>query len=136
MAAGEAPSCVFAKALWSGAPGCECARRGIEGERMRIGCAVPTSHANCALLADLVHERARFALRLAVGAPLTHAQALRLQSGALAALATVLDDPGDDVHRRVVMAQQRFGSLAELPWSELVAALAAWRPPARRRSPP
>ena len=74
-------------------------------------------------------------LRLpSAGGPFTHLQALRLQCGALAALRESLAAAPDDVHRIVDLAQQRHGTLAELPWHEIVPALAAWQP-ARRHTP-
>jgi hypothetical protein len=94
-----------------------------------------------------------------LGQPLMHMQALRLQCGGLSALRQVLrpddgpraaaapasDRAGEsesgaspcldrDVHRMVGVAHERHGSLTELPWAPLVAALAAWQPPRRGRA--
>ena len=97
-------------------------------------CGSPVARINCATLAALLHERARFALRLPPpGRPLMHVQALRLQCGGLAALRQTLAHPDPDVHRLVNEAQQRHGSLTELPWAVLVPALAGWQPPRRGR---
>lgn len=117
------------------AASCERAERRAEGEQLHVVCTSPVAHTNCDTLAALLHERSRFALRLpAPGRPLMHAQALRLQCGGLAALQQVLGDAGErDAHRAVVQAQQRYGSLTDLPWAELVGALAAWQPPRRHR---
>ena len=84
-----------------------------------------------------MRERARFALRLPPpGQPLIHMHALRLQCGGLAALRQALDGDERDVHRMVGQAQARHGSLAELPWASIVAALAAWQPARRRAARP
>ena len=123
---------MFSKALLARAAECERSARQAEGEQLHVVCTSPTAHTNCELLAALLHERARFALHLpAAGHPLLHAQALRLQCGGLAALQGLLGEKQHDVHRGVALAQQRYGSLTELPWAELVSALAAWRAPAR-----
>jgi hypothetical protein len=91
---------------------------------------------NCGTLAALLHERARFALHLAPSSrPLIHAQALRLQCGGVAALARVLGQGTGDVHALVGLAHERHGSLTELPWSELVAALMHWQAPRHGRTP-
>jgi hypothetical protein len=63
-------------------------------------------------------------------------QGLRLQCGGLVALQQVLGVPERDVHRMVGTAHERHGSLTELPWDALVAALAAWQPPRRGRARP
>lgn len=132
---GPALRCVFGKAVLAQAAACERAERAAQGEQLHVVCTSPVAHTNCGTLAALLHERSRFALRLpAPGRPLMHAQALRLQCGGLAALHQVLDDGGQrDAHRAVVRAQERFGSLTDLPWAELVAALVAWQPPRRQR---
>lgn len=128
-----AQSCVFAKALLARSAGCELARRRMEGEGERLECGSPVARINCGTLAALLHERARFALRLpAPGQPLMHVHALKLQCGGLGALRAALGTGDGDVHRMVRQAQQVHGSLADLPWPRLVAAVAAWQPRRRR----
>ena len=143
---GVTHGCIFAKALMARAAVCECAARLQSGEAAVLDCRSPVAHHNCETLAALFAERARFALKLpAGGRPLLHAQALRLQCGGVSALEAHLRaaDAGDDVapaapratadiHRLVAAAQERHGSLAELPWSEIVPRMQAWTP--RRRS--
>lgn len=132
-------ACVFAKALLAQQAGCHCATRRAVGERLLVECSVPAAHARCAALADLLHERARFALKLpAPGRPLMHAQALRLQCGGLIALQRTLGDPAanlrPEVHALLDHAEQQPGGLPALPWPALVAALVQWSP--QRRRPP
>lgn len=124
--------CVFAKALLARSAACELARRRSLGEREVLECGSPAARINCATLAALLHERARFALRLpAPGRPLMHVHALKLQCGGLAGLRAVLQADEGDVHALVRTAQERHGSLAALPWQEIVPAVVAWQP--RRR---
>jgi hypothetical protein len=148
---GPAQACVFARALLARAASGPLVRRRSVGEREAVACPSPTAHANCDTLAALMHERARFALRLpAPGLPLMHAQAMRLQCGGLAGLRRALAPapPGPagqagpsvandvpDVHALVGLAQQRHGSLTALPWEAIVASMRAWTP-RRRRAPP
>ena len=127
-------ACVFAKALLARSATCELAQRRALAERELVECRSPVAHTNCGLLAALLRERARFALRLPpIGQPLMHVQALRLQCGGVNALQQVLGCAERDVHRMVGVAHERHGSLTELPWAPLVAALAAWQPPRRGR---
>ena len=124
--------CVFARALLAHSATCELSQRSAVGEHETLTCSSPVARMNCATLAALLHERARFALHLpAPGRPLMHVQALRLQCGGLTALRQALAAGDSDVHRLVLAAQERHGSLADLPWQPIVLALAQWRP--RRR---
>ena len=119
-------ACVFAKALLARAASCDMATRVCLAEGELLECNSPVARINCGTLAALLHERSRFALRLpAPGRPLLHAQSLRLQCGGLSALRPVLQE--SDVHRMVLRAQDLHGSLADLPWGELVPAIAAWQ---------
>ena len=130
---GGGHGCVFAKALLARSASCELAARHSVGERELLDCRSPVAHMNCQTLAALLHERSRFALRLpAAGRPLMHVHALKLQCGGLAALRGALGSETQDVHALVGEAQAAHGSLAELPWQQLVLAIVAWQP--RRRS--
>ena len=133
---GSRTACVFSKALLARSAVCERAERRSVGERELIECSSPVTHMNCGTLAALLHERARFALRLpSPGHPIVHAQALRLQCGGLIGLQKALGAAQADVHRMVGVAHQRWGSLTELPWEAIVLSLRQW--PARRpRLPP
>ncbi|MDP2004161.1 MAG: hypothetical protein Q8K45_00650 [Rubrivivax sp.] len=127
-------ACVFAKALLARTAVCERAERRAVAERVLVECASPVARTNCGTLAALLHERARFALRLPPARrPLIHMQALRLQCGGLQALQQVLGSSEPDVHRMVGLAQEGHGSLTELPWEALVARLVAWQAPRRGR---
>ena len=129
--------CIFAKALLARGAVCELAQRRAVAERELIECPSPVARTNCATLAALLHERARFALRLpGRGQPLIHAQALRLQCGGLSGLQQALAAPVPDVHAMVGLAHARHGSLTDLPWAAIVQAIAAWRPRRPRRAPP
>jgi hypothetical protein len=127
-------ACVFAKALLARSASCALSERVPLGERELLQCASPVARINCDTLAALLHERSRFALRLPVGRPLMHVQALRLQCGGIAALKACLQAPDADVHALVQQAHERHGSLLELPWDDLVAVMSAWQP--RRRLTP
>jgi hypothetical protein len=132
---GSSAACVFSRALLARSAVCERAARRSVGERDLIECTTPVAHINCSTLAALLHERSRFALRLpGPGHPIVHAQALRLQCGGLAGLQQALGAEQADVHRMVGLAQQRHGSLTELPWEAVVRVIKQW--PARRPRQP
>ena len=127
-------ACVFSKALLAGTAVCDRATRRSVGERELVLCTSPVAHTNCGTLAALLHERARFALRLpSPDQPMVHALALRLQCGGLRGLQLALDVAQPDVHRMVGVAHERYGSLTELPWGEIVQALIQWQAQRPRR---
>jgi hypothetical protein len=123
--------CVFEKALLSGCVGCEAARKHALAERETIACALPVARNNCATLIALLRERSAFALKLAPGAVPPHALMIKLQCGGLAGLRQTVAPEENDVHRLIGAAHERHGSLADLPWPAVVAAVLAWQ--GRRR---
>jgi hypothetical protein len=130
----SASACVFAKALLARAAMCELATRRTAGERDLVECASPVARTNCSTLGALLHERARFALRLpAPGHPVVHAQALRLHCGGLIGLQQALGAAQANVHQLVGTAHERYGSLTELPWDGIVDAIKAWQSRRPRR---
>jgi hypothetical protein len=135
---GSGPSdCVFAKAVLARHAVCELAQRRAVGERDVVVCPSPVAQANCRTLAGLLRERATFALRLpGRGQPLVHAKALQLQCGGVLALQQALQAEQPDVHRLVGLAHERWGSLMDAPWGDIVADLSAWQPRRRHRSAP
>jgi hypothetical protein len=134
---GGPSACVFTKAVVSRQVGCELARRQAVGERELVSCSSPVAQTNCQTLAALLRERATFALRLPrSGAPMVHAKALQLQCGGVLALRQALQAAETDVHRLVGLAHERWGSLLDAPWGEIVPGVAAWQPRRRRRQVP
>ncbi len=126
-------ACVFRAVLLARSAACEMARRDSLGEREVVVCRSPVARTNCDTLAALLHERARFALKLPrPGQPLLHAQMMRLHCGGIVGLQQALGADHADVHRLVAQAHERHGSLTDLPWGQVVAALVAWQPRRRR----
>ena len=129
-------SCVFAKALLAHQATCELAQFRAVGERMLVECGSSHARSHCAQFLALLRDNARFALHLQDDSkPLTHMQALRLQCGGIKALQAHLASADTDAHRLVGYAQSRQDDLSALPWSALMPALAAWKPPRRGRPP-
>lgn len=130
----SAAACVFAKALLARAAVCELATRRAVAERELVECRSAVARINCATLAALLRERARFALRLPQpGQPMIHAHALRLQCGGLLGLQQALGAVQPDVHRMVGVAHERYASLTELPWEAIVNTLKQWQSHRPRR---
>ena len=125
--------CVFEKALLAGGSACEMSARHALAEREGLACTSPVARTNCGTLLALLRERCAFALKLAPDAAPPHARLLKLQCGGLAGLAEVAGSGDTDVHRLVAAAHERYGSLADLPWPAIVAAVQAWQGRRRHR---
>ncbi|WIM05452.1 MAG: hypothetical protein OHM77_12315 [Candidatus Nitricoxidivorans perseverans] len=126
--------CVFERALRARCAVCDLSAPHAPAERESIACTSPLARAACGELAGLLREKSSFALGLArTTRILPHAMVMKIQCGGLAGLQQVLDPdaPAPDVHRLVRAARERFGNLAELPFSRIVQGVAAWR--GRRR---
>lgn len=129
--------CVFEKALLARCAVCRLAVDHLIAERGSVACASPVARAFCGELAGLLREKSAFALRLTdTRRILPHATLMKIQCGGLAGLQQALDPegPAPDVHRLVLIARERYGELAQLPFSQIVQGVAAWQ--GRRRQAP
>ncbi len=130
--------CIFERALLARHAGCELAVRHQIAERETVACADAAAHAACAELSALLREKSAFALGLAAThGILPHAMVMKIQCGGLDGLTALLDtEATPDVRRMVVMARERYGDLAALPFSEIVQGMAAWKPRRRHSGAP
>ncbi len=126
--------CVFEKALLARHAVCELAQQHQIGERETIECMQPVARAVCAQMAGLLREKSAFALKLSdTHRILPHAMVMKIQCGGLDGLKALLDPQAlaPNARRLVRLAQERYGELDALPFSEIVQGVAAWK--ARRR---
>ena len=126
--------CVFERALLVRHAACELAVRHQIAERESVACAQPVARAVCAQMSALLRDKSAFALGLSGPQRiLPHAMLMKLQCGGLDGLKALLDADAvaPDVRRLVRLAQERYGELGELPFSEIVQGVAAWK--GRRR---
>lgn len=126
--------CVFERALLARHAVCDLAVSHQIAERESIACAQPAAHGACSQMAELLREKSSFALHLtATRRILPHAMVMKIQCGGLDGLKALLDPAAlaPDVRRLVNLAAERYGDPGELPFSEIVQGMAAWK--ARRR---
>ncbi|MBK1702349.1 hypothetical protein [Thiococcus pfennigii] len=135
--------CPFEKGILATQAGCRQARRFCVAERLGVRCNTDAAHARCRTFIDLVRRQARFALRtLDPEAALTHANAVRIQVGALRGVRTLLAPtvparaPIVDIDGLLRAAANRFEDLDGLPWPPIIQQIAAYeggRPSRRSR---
>ena len=127
--------CAFEKALLARHAVCELAVQHQIAERETVECMQPVARAVCVQMVGLLREKSAFALRLPdTHRTLSHAMVMKVQCGGLDGLKSLLDPQAlaPNVRRLVRLAQERYGDLAALPFSEIVQGVAASK--VRRRS--
>lgn len=115
--------CPFEKTILTQCATCSKAEKHNIAEREVVACSNAVAHERCIPLRDLLRHNFVFALsKLHIGGPLPHAQEMRMQCGGLKGIQFLLDgyDEVHDVSVLLAMAQQRYGGLAELPYSQIV----------------
>lgn len=128
--------CVFERALLARHAVCELAESHQIAERESVACTQAAAHEACARLSQLLREKSSFALHLSsTQRILPHAMLMKLQCGGLDGLKALLDAAAlvPNVRRLVRLAEAREGGLEQLPFSEIMQGIAAWK--SRRRHP-
>ena len=145
--------CAFEKAILAGCCACSLAERQNIAEREAVACGAPGAREQCAALRDLLRQKSAFALKLThVDAPLPHAQEMRVECGGLhgvqqaAAPAVAVSASFEalasgaqglplvaDVHSLVQGCAEKFGGLANLPYSAIVQSVVAFAIRRRQR---
>jgi hypothetical protein len=116
-------SCPFEKTILTHCAACSKAEKHNIAEREIVACNNADAHRRCIALRDSLRHNFTFALgTLHIDGPLPHAQEMRMQCGGLKGLQFAVDggDQVCDVAALIEMAQQRYGELAELPYSLIV----------------
>lgn len=132
--------CPFEKPILSAQCDCELAARFSVAEQMGVNCRSGIARNNCTTLLALLRNRARFALKVTdTSDNLPFGKELKVMIGGLLGLQRLLAPAADsalvgNIHALVRQAQGQYGSLAALPYQEIVKSIAAFRP--RRRGHP
>lgn len=129
--------CVFERALLRRCCGCQHAIRRNIADREAAGCLDASAHALCAELKKQLQQAAAFTLKLThPDAPLPHGKQLKLQCGGLLGIAylTVENQPDEvaNIHAVVAAAIEKYGSLAQFPYQEIIQAIRAYEPRSHR----
>ena len=127
-------SCPFAKAIMSTKCTCEHSTRYLIAEREYAGCASETARTNCDFLLEAFKENSRFVLKLtSTREEIPHGKYMRIQIGGLLGLqklvqeSTSVNDKVDNVHACVQTAYEKYGSLKDIPFNEIVKSITEWK---------
>ena len=130
--------CAFEKALLARCCQCSLAQRMNIAEREAVGCTDPALRETCLALRGHLRQNSAFALKLQhTSGPLPHAKELKIQCGGLRGLQKVLSGSAEvenvnDVGALARLALERYLTLEQLPYSEIIQAVAAYEIRRRR----
>ena len=133
-------ACLFEKSILINQCGCSQSERFCIAEREGVHCRSDAGQALCSEALNLLREHARFALRTNEDkAILPHGKAMRIQVGGLRGIRKLLEpDATDplavpDVVRILEAAQESYGGLDSVPYSEVMPSIAAYQGKTRAR---
>ncbi len=116
-------ACPFEKTILTNCAACSKAEKRNIAEREIVACNNAEALERCIALRNLLRLNFTFALgRPHIDGPLPHAQEMRMQCGGLRGLQFSLDasDQVRDVAALLEMSQQKFGSLTDFPYEQIV----------------
>lgn len=128
--------CAFEKSVLINQCNCSKAERFCIAEREGVHCLSEEGQARCLDALSILRDHATFALRELTEGKLPHGKAMRVQIGGMRGLNKLLN--GDDtlvpdVDAILQAAIQRWGSLEQLPFSEIMPSIAAYKGKTRAR---
>jgi len=115
--------CPFEKSIVTHCVECALAGKHNVAEREVVSCDSNTAHARCISLLGLLRENFTFAFGTAhINGPLPHGREMRMQCGGLRGLNHSLDGGSEVTNVAALLdsAEEKFGSVAELPYANLV----------------
>ncbi len=116
-------ACPFEKTILTRCAACSKADKHNIAEREIVACRDVVAHRRCIALRDLLRRNFTFALgKTHIDGPLPHAQEMRMQCGGLKGLQVEMDgsDAVLDVAVLILLAQQKYGELADFPYAQIV----------------
>lgn len=130
--------CVFERAILRRCCGCQHSVRRYIAEREAAGCLDIEAHALCAELKKTMRHAALFTLKLThPDEPLPHGKELKLQCGGLQGVAGLTEGVAlvevADIHAALAAAINRFGSIQQLPYQEIIQSIRAYEPRSHRK---
>ena len=135
--------CVFEKALTNQQAKCRLSRHFCLADREGYSCENKESSVKCGKFLEKLRENSRFALKLhEISGPLPHNMEIRVQAGGVMGLAKLVDINAadqskqpvvDDISRILNEAQNKYGLLRNLPYSEIIQSVVQFQGRRRRQ---
>lgn len=134
--------CIFEKALTNNQLKCPLSKHFCLADREGYSCENSISSVKCSELLKILRIKSVFALKLRdVDAPLPHNMEIRVQVGGVTGLAKLIKSDSeiqqapllDDINGVLTQAVDQFGSLDDLPYSEIVQSVVQFQGRRRRQ---
>ena len=127
--------CPFERVILSTEFSCTESHKYFYAQKEGIACTTPPARINCQLLVDHLKQNCKFALRQATttgGSKLTHGQEMKIKSGGLHGLQSVLNHEAD-IHSLLTSAIEQYDTLDALPWDKILPSVQAYN--VRKKAP-
>lgn len=135
----DRPICPFEKTIVSTQFGCENAQRAQVGERIVVVCQSHLAQPNCAMMLELMQQKARFVFKLTdTSQDIPFGKKIKVLYGGLLGLQKIIYPElsrslqVSNIHRLIIEAKENYKSLHDLPYESIVRSIAAYQ--SRRRS--
>ena len=129
--------CVFEKALTNRQAKCALARHFCLADREGYSCQSTEASHKCSELLKILRKNSIFSLKLReIDGPLPHNMEIRVQAGGLTGLAKLVDQanmPLEDISRILAQAQEKYGSLENLPYNKIIQSVVQFQGRRRRQ---
>jgi hypothetical protein len=132
--------CRFEKTLLSRRSSCSRGKGFNLADREGVSCLSPAARERCGALLDQLRENARFALRLTeIDGALPFNKEIKVQTGGMLGLQQLIypeseaREKVEDIFILLNEAEQQFGSLDQLPFSEIMPSIVSFEGRKRRR---
>ena len=123
--------CVFEKAINSRACNCTQSTRFNLADREGVSCKSKTAQQTCVSILISLRENARFVIQQkSIDGQLPHNAEIKIQNGAVKGLVTILQDENlneQNIHGVFQLALDRFNSVENFPYSELMKEISAYQ---------
>ncbi len=136
-------ACVFEKALTNHKAKCKLSKHFCLADREGYSCDRKDAAVKCVELLEKLRESSIFVLKLhVVDGPLPHNMEIRVQVGGVAGLVTLVSEQEipdaaqhvtKDINGVVMKAIDKFGSLENLPYSEIIKSVVQFQGRRRRQ---
>jgi len=130
--------CVFEKTLTNNQAKCSLSKHFCLADREGYSCKDVESSLKCAELLVYLRKKSVFVLKLRnIDGPLPHNMEIRVQAGGVEGLAKLLDTEAaetiNDINVVVNKVISKFGSLGDLPYSEIIQSVEQFQGRRRRQ---
>lgn len=120
--------CIFEKAITNRRCDCQLKRKFVIATRECVACQSEVAMQRCTKVLDAMRTNARFSLKVVtVNGPMPHNKELQVQAGGLLALQNLITNMPDlelkttvNIHQTMQTALEKYGSIEDLPYGELV----------------